>query len=484
MCLKIFLQKTQNTSEVKMNNCIVTRAINQLNNLFSKDIACQLAHKSRLIQRSTSKLNPTAFLIVMVVEMSLVGVHSLDVMCQLFMVHGGLKMTSQALSYRLNLPSTVRFLKSIYTEILAHKSLQIRSSLQQKGILGRFKNVYLEDSTSCTLHEKVSDPFKGSGGGASKAGYKIHTIWNAAKNCIEQLLITPGNKTDQSQAFGIISRLKIGDLVLRDLGYFSLLCFRKIEEKGAYFLSRLKSGVKVYTLDGMLINDLAKYIEGNILDSNVMEIEVLLGAKEKLRVRLVACKVPQSVYDQRVRKLRRKSQKNGYTPSKATLRFNRYTFFISNVPKDILASTEMATLYKLRWEIELLFKSFKSDFQVDIIKGRSKNRVECFIISKLIAIMMTTTIFSYLSMDATFLHGKELSFNKFVKWILAHKFLMILFLPEALDYKVMKMADLDIVSLCKQTRSRKTTKELLETESTYNDIYPEITDFKPLTLLA
>ncbi len=311
-----------------MNKSIVQHAVDQLKNLFQEDSAYQLAHESKLIQRSTNKLNPMAFLMVMIIEMSLVGTYSLTAMCELLMLHGSLRMTGQALSQRLDRASTVRFLKASYNKVLGLKLLSVNIQLKQEGILGRFQNIYLEDSTFCSLHEKVAGAFKGCGGSSSKAGYKIHTIWNVARNCVEQLLISAGNRSDQSQAFGIIRLLKRGDLVLRDLGYFSLPCFREIAAKGAYFLSRLKSKVKVYTLDGVLIEDLARYVEQKIHDSATLELDVLLGIKERLRVRLVAHKVPQSVYDQRVRKLRRKAQKKMDLPRPGQLLNSTNTHFL------------------------------------------------------------------------------------------------------------------------------------------------------------
>jgi len=468
-----------------MNNTTIEHAIDQLKNLFQEDLVFQLAHQSRLIQRSSSKLNPMALLMVMVIDMSLIGTLSLVGMCDAFIIYGGIRMTAQGLSLRLGHESTVRFFKFAYSRVIQNKLSRVSFQLKQEGILARFKNVYLEDSTSCVLHEKVADSFKGSGGSSSKAGYKIHTIWNATKNSVERLLITSSNTTDQSQVFDIIPRLVDEDLVLRDLGYFSLAGFRQIIEAKAFFLSRLKSGIKVYTLDGMLIEDLARYVDERIFDNSAtMELEVFLSAKEKLRVRLVACKVPQSVYDQRVRKLRRKTQKNKRTLSKATLSFNRYTFFVTNIPEELLAATEMVTLYKLRWEIELLFKVFKSNLQVDIIKGQSKNRVDCFIISKLIAIMATAILFAHLSTAVAILHGRELSFAKFVTWIITHGYLAILFRPEVLNYEVMQMKNMDILALCKQKRSRRTSRELLEAGATYTELYPQTSGLQPLTPLA
>ena len=466
-----------------MNSDIVDQIIHKFKGLLGEDVTNRLASESGLVKRA-GKLNPCAFLIVMVVEMSLIGTHSLTVMCTLLQQYGGALMTAQALSQRLGNASTVRFLKSAYSEVIKNRLSRINFQVEFQGILARFNNVYLEDSTSCQLHEKVAGEFKGSGGGGSTAGYKIHTIWNASKNCVEHFLVTPSSVSDQSQAFNIIDHLNPEDLVLRDLGYFSIPCFKQIADARAYFLSRLKAGVKVYTLKGILIEDLGRYVEEQLGNKAVMEFEVLIGMKEKFPVRLIVGRISQGVYDQRVRNLRRKYRGNGKTPSKALLNFNKFTWFITNIPQELLSDEEAFTLYKLRWEIELVFKCFKGNFHVDMIKGRSQHRVECSILAKLLALLVTSVLFAYVSHHATALHQRELSFTKFIQWILVQKYLILLFRPEALSYEVMQMLNMNILSLCKQKRSRRTSKELLEEEATYSDIYPQASEMQPLALLA
>jgi len=140
-------------------------------------------------------------------------------------------------------------------------------------------------------------------------------------------------------------------------------------------------------------------------------------------------------------------------------------------------------LYKLRWDVELLFKNYKSNFHVNMIKGHSECRIECFILSKLIAILVTTIFYSHVSINAR-IQKLDLSLTKFISWVFSHKFLRILFQADTLNYEVMQMKNFDIIRLCKQKRSRKSTNELLRNESTYSEIYPEFSDLEPLTPLA
>ena len=196
-------------------------------------------------------------------------------------------MTAQALSQRLGNKRTVAFLKSCYTRIFQKRIGPLTTSLGHKGILSRFGKVLIEDSTSCELHEKLEGAYKGSGGSASKAGYKIHTLWNGTTSDVHSLRITPGNVPDQAEADYIVSELEKGDLTIRDLGYYSVPVFGDIHEKGAYFLSRFKFAVKVYNMDGTPIENLPKHIEKALGDRPIVELQVRIGAKDKFPVRLI-----------------------------------------------------------------------------------------------------------------------------------------------------------------------------------------------------
>ncbi|MEA1878423.1 MAG: IS4 family transposase [Bacteroidota bacterium] len=455
-----------------MNVEIVQQVTARVNKVLSKDLLEKLAIESGFMRRSNGKISAFAFVMALVVQASANGKITLVGMAELMRSFCGASITAQALCSRLGSIYAVRLLRRCYSHILSLKTELSRDKLEEAGLLGKFENILIEDSTYCTLNEHVSESFKGVGGSASKSGYKIHTIWNAITSKFLSLDITPGNVTDQSRCNHILSMLKPVDLVLRDLGYFSISCFKEIANKKAFFLSRFKIGVRVYTLDGKLIEDLPGYLDEKIGDSNMVETDVLIGAKYKFRVRLAAYLVPTSVYEQRRRKQNRCSQKNGRTTSKVSKNFARYTMLITNIPTDFISADKLITLYGFRWQIELIFKTFKSNLNIHMIRGQKKERVECYIISRLIAIVAISNIFSDLMTYVYGEFGRELSFDKFVSWVLRHRYLMVLFCPEQLDSRVMQMKDLNILTLCKQKRSRKTSRELLEAEATFEEIYP------------
>lgn len=218
------------------NDTTIYKTLNKFHEIFSHEKADEVAKSTGLIQRCTSKLLPLHFLILLVIEMLKSPAQALSSMTDsLASMKGGSRITPQALAQRLQSVCAVKFLKRCYSFVL-EKRLKVHiDACTTKGILGRFSGVLIEDSTSCVLHQKVKEFFRGVGGGASKAGYKIHLLWDCVKSDVQSLILTGSSVTDQSMASNVLRSLKRGTLIIRDLGYFSIPIFAQIHEKGSFF---------------------------------------------------------------------------------------------------------------------------------------------------------------------------------------------------------------------------------------------------------
>ena len=74
----------------------------------------------------------------------------------------------------------------------------------------------------------------------------------------------------------------------------------------------------------------------------------------------MAVRVPQEVADRRRQKAKDKAKSKGRTPSQAYLALLDWTLFVTNVPAEMLSGQQVATLYRVRWQVELVFKLWKS----------------------------------------------------------------------------------------------------------------------------
>lgn len=226
-----------------------------------------------------------------------------------------------------------------------------------------FDNVIIQDATHYNLPSFLSKAFPGSySSKGESATAKIQATFNLRKSFFQNFLLTSFRDNDQGDASRIIEDLNENDLLIRDLGYFSLKAFSKIAREKAYFLSRLKYGVNLFDKKtGKLLN-ITKLLKNN---NRHFDMWVLLGKKERLLCRLVAVPLPDKVVNERIRKAKN-NRSSTANHSKEYYGLLKYAIYITNVPQEIWTVKEVMQAYKSRWYIEILFKSWKSYLNIQI----------------------------------------------------------------------------------------------------------------------
>jgi hypothetical protein len=92
------------------------------------------------------------------------------------------------------------------------------------------------------------------------------------------------------------------------------------------------------------------------LKGNIHEFPLFLGDSQRLPVRLVLSRCPQQVVDSRRRTAYANAKRKGRQPSQKYLTLLAWSFFITNVPDTMLSATQIIQFYRIRWQIELIFK--------------------------------------------------------------------------------------------------------------------------------
>ncbi len=103
------------------------------------------------------------------------------------------------------------------------------------------------------------------------------------------------------------------------------------------------------------------------------------------RLKLVA----EEVKEERLRKLNLKNQKKGRQTKKRTKILQAVNLHITNAPVEILPARVLRQFYALRWQIELIFKNWKSNFNLDKVTGERPERIRCMIYAKLLFIFIS-----------------------------------------------------------------------------------------------
>ena len=300
-------------------------------------------------------------------------------------------MRKQSLDERFT-KKTVNFIKSVLMQLISE---QFSDLLYCKEFLSDFNHVRIKDSTKFNVPSNLSPIYRGSGGGGdtSDAGLSIQYEFDLKTGKFLDLNVTEAVRNDQQDAKETAENVCENDLVIRDLGYFSASVLQTIAEKGAFFLSRLKSDVSVCELNGEEVDfeKLHKKMTGRKRKISKCEKQVLIG-KDKVPVRLYVGLVPPDVYQARIRRKQQEEKKKGNQMKKRTKFLLQFNLFVTNVDAEKLPADNIMLLYRFRWQVELQFLNWKSVFSIHKLQKMKENRYITMLYIRLILIVVTIQI--------------------------------------------------------------------------------------------
>lgn len=362
--------------------------------LFDEPCLEHLARQSRFIERSSSRLSGWMFLQLHLLMESSGQEFSLSQMCEELFERHGVVMSKQSLDERFN-TFAVTFMRqcfnAVFDQVLGYKTMTRVHPI--------FERVLLTDATSFQLPAHLAAFYQGNGGSNGPAGIKIHQQYELLTGSLRQLELRNSKENDvnllQDFDYSQVKR----ELHLLDLGYFKIRHLQALDEAGGYFISRYKTGLTLYSRQDEVYQPI-NWVE--LLDkvaNNIALPELYLGQEpEKLPVRLIIERVPAPVAAGRRRKQKRKianvSKKARYRYGTSAVKelLMDYTIFMTNTAQEQLTNEQVQLYYRLRWQIELLFKIWKSVLQIDKVGKMSIFRFECYLYSRLLVLLLSTQV--------------------------------------------------------------------------------------------
>lgn len=353
-----------------------------LQTLFTTE-ADRLAYQTGLVQRH-SKLTGPLILLILVAGFIQHPAASYNLLAQVAADHG-IAVTRQAVQARLTAAAVTFF------QTLLQRSLAL---LQQRvpvpiPLLTQFRAVYLLDSTHVALPAGLAAAYPGTGGDGPQAGIKWQVLWEILAGNLRAVFAHAAKQSDQCAATALPA-LEAGSLLLCDLGYVALRLLADLIAHDVYFICRWNSRFAAYTPQGRPF-DLRSYLARCPADH--VDLALWVGEQAQLPVRLVASRVPPPVREQRRRRAHATEKKKGFQYSQAYWLLLDWNIYLTNVGAAQLTGEQVRQVYGARWQIELLFKLWKSAGELDNVRGQHTGRVLCELYAKLIGL----AVFGYLS---------------------------------------------------------------------------------------
>lgn len=352
----------------------------------------KMARLCEYTKRKGGKISPTSLILGFLLMVSNKRNTFSDWATQIGFLEGT-TISKQSVFERMS-KQTECFIKNVLEYVMKQEGLMSRAK-KLKGILKHFKNVFIDDSTTLGLSDELSDVYPGNvSNGIKKSQVKIHAMFNLTKGIFSFFHICSFRNNDQSLSGDVLPFLKKGDLCIRDLGFTVLNVMNEFIKRGIFFVARKGFNVLVYDLKTKEEIDLLKRLRKN----GFIDAEVLIGKTYQIKCRLVIVSIPNQQSEARKRKAS-KDRDLRLNHSKYYYELLGYNVFVTNIPIEKCNATEIVQIYKLRWRIEIIFKSWKSSFSLQRLMDhpcKNESRVKCNIYLMLIYIYLFHVIwFNY-----------------------------------------------------------------------------------------
>ena len=246
---------------------------------------------------------------------------------------------------------------NIYNKLLRKYGHHISDS-RIKDVIN--KQIEIFDSTTISLFKDILKCVgRNPENGRKKGGIKVHTVINVDETVPKMVWFTEAAKNDHI----LLEKLKLDDntIYVFDKGYNDYKAFKLFNENRTGFVTRIKDNAVYETIE---TSPIGEEIHSGVFEDQIIEVTVKEGAVEsKLKLRKIR------FYD---RVLKREFE------------------FLTNLFE--MRPDLVAAIYKLRWQIELLFKQLKQNFPLKYFLGDNENAIKIQIYCALIANLLMTVI--------------------------------------------------------------------------------------------
>lgn len=261
------------------------------------------------------------------------------------------------------------------------------------------RRVLVADSTLIALHPSLASCFPGASNqtGKKQSSARIQVMLDLVSGCFIDFQIGSFRDNDQKAAFWSAQLVRAGDLILRDLGYFTLNSLQDIADKGAYFITRLRLDCSLYQTNGKPL-DLISELHSKT--SNIVAIQVFAGTHQKLSARLVAVRLsPEDASRRRQKAKADRDKRLKWSNRRAELL--GWSITLDNLPAEVPAK-RIYPIYGLRWRIETVFKAWKSHLGMrQPLKPIGQAQAKAYLCAALIGVALAVSSYTWIRTKCT-----------------------------------------------------------------------------------
>ena len=221
--------------------------------------------------------------------------------------------------------------------------------------------------------------------------WRIHYSMRLPSILCDSFVITEAKGIGSGESFCQFS-VKAGDYIIADRGYSSAKAIEYVVHEGAYVLVRFSpQTTRMETVAGKDFNLMKK------LDTGLSKVGIVKSWKacvcdhsgHRSLGRICAIRKTNEAIELAIGKLRRRASKRGHTLRPETLEYAKYIIVFTTFPEHKFSANDILQWYRIRWQVELVFKRFKQIAQLGHLPKHDDDSAQAWLYGKLFIALLT-----------------------------------------------------------------------------------------------
>jgi hypothetical protein len=224
----------------------------------------------------------------------------------------------------------------------------------------------------------VSEP------GSKGTDWRLHLSMDLTERRIEQVEVTNERGGERLDRHTITAN----EVIIGDRGYATNKGIAHVLQAGGHVVIRSRwSGLALKTQTGGQL-DILSLLE-TLSSDEIGDWPVLLehGAHH-YSLRLVALRKSVQATEKTRRKLHKEARKKGRRLKSGTLKAAAYIFVITDLQRSEITCLQVLELYRMRWQIELVFKRLKSILGFKRLRAKDDKLCQTYLLAKLLGALV------------------------------------------------------------------------------------------------
>lgn len=232
---------------------------------------------------------------------------------------------------------------------------------------------------------RLMDASGASRPGSSGTDWVIHASLDLGRLCLDGLEVTDAHGAETMARYPPqANEIRVGDR-----GYAYARSMGPVLSSGSGLVVRVNwQSVPLEHQEGSRV-DLIAFLRSISPQQPVVEQRVWMQTPQgRFPLRFIVTMLPQEAADRARQRMRKTYRRKGKTPDARTLFAAGFTMVVSNLPLELWPAEHVLRLYRLRWQVELLFKRLKSLLHLDHLRAQDPQLAQTYLLGKLLAALL------------------------------------------------------------------------------------------------